>query len=903
MSPVSAINTAAAATEDLGVSRPRVALALVGALAAGALGALPGTPAAAEPPPAGRGSAVMSPRLQALNASSDVVSARRAVAPGTPAAGPGSLLRHDAERYLVDIRVADLTPAVEDALAAAEALVTHRDPARDLVTAAIRPDRLDEVARVDGVEWVADILTPITHAACPGGAAISAGDGILGVDDLRAATGVDGTGVTVGVLSDSYNRWDTAPRTAAQDVASGDLPGATNPCGRTGPVGLLDDSEPGYDEGRAMAQIVHDLAPGAGLSFATAFAGEGAFAANIEALAAAGADVIVDDVGYFEEPFFQPGVIDRAITNVTAAGVQYFSAAGNSNVVLGNQDVGSYEAPAYRPTPCPVMAVAPIDALTDCHDFDAGAGTDSDFTVTLKPGRSFLLDLQWAEPYFGVTDDIDLYLLDPAGNVLERSIEPNLLSERPVEILYHANETASPQDLRVVVGRYAGTAVPRMKFVFFGDEHMFSAMDYTTGTGGDVIGPTIVGHSGGPQTISVAARSVLGSAVDEYSSRGPVTHYFGPVDGTTPAAALDAPLVLAKPDLTASDCGVTTFFASAAAPYRFCGTSAAAPHAAAVAALLRGVRPGATPGQLLSALTSTATDQGVAEAVEGAGLIDAAAAGGALLAAVGSPSSQTITFDAPASGLAGTSTALSASASSGLPVTITVDATSTAVCSVAGSTVTFLTGGTCTLRANQGGNLGWNAAPEVSEDVAVTKRGQTISFVAPGTASVGTARVLSASASSGLGVILAVAPGSSTICTLTGSTVRYLKPGTCTITASQAGNAVFLAAPPVADSTLVVAARPTGSCDGRPATIVGTNGNDTLRGTSRADVIDARGGHDRIVGRGGNDIICGGDGNDTIYGAGGQDRLHGGAGRDSLDGGAGRDICKGGPGRDSTRSC
>ena len=98
-----------------------------------------------------------------------------------------------------------------------------------------------------------------------------------------------------------------------------------------------------------MAQIVHDLAPGASLAFATAFSGELAFAANIRALAAAGAEVIVDDVAYFEEPFFQDGPVAVAVDEVTAAGVSYFSAAGNDNLIDGEgHDIASWEAPAFR---------------------------------------------------------------------------------------------------------------------------------------------------------------------------------------------------------------------------------------------------------------------------------------------------------------------------------------------------------------------------------------------------------------------------------------------------------------------------------------------------------------------------------------------------------------------------
>src|SRR6185437_14126007 len=83
------------------------------------------------------------------------------------------------------------------------------------------------------------------------------------------------------------------------------------------------------DEGRAMAQVVHDIAPGAAIVFATAFTGIANFANNIIALANAGAKIIVDDIGEFDESAYQDSVIAQAIDQVQAQGVTYFSAAGN----------------------------------------------------------------------------------------------------------------------------------------------------------------------------------------------------------------------------------------------------------------------------------------------------------------------------------------------------------------------------------------------------------------------------------------------------------------------------------------------------------------------------------------------------------------------------------------------
>ncbi len=94
-------------------------------------------------------------------------------------------------------------------------------------------------------------------------------------------------------------------------------------------------------------------------------------------------------------------------------------------------------------------------------------------------------------------------------------------------------------------------------------------------------------------------------------------------------------------------------------------------------------------------------------------------------------------------------------------------------------------------------------------------------------------------------------------------------------------------------------------CQGKEATIVGTDGKDKLRGTSKKDVISGLGGNDTISGLGGNDIVCGDEGNDVLTGGGGRDKLNGGKGRDRLNGGSGKgDLCEGGAGKDqAAKSC
>ena len=126
----------------------------------------------------------------------------------------------------------------------------------------------------------------------------------------------------VGVLSDGVD-------SLAARQASGDLPPA---CPQAGACVQVVSARAGDgDEGTAMLEIVHDLAPGAKLYFATAVDGDASFAANILALKNTyGCDIIVDDITYFDEGAFQDGVIAQAVNTVTAAGALFFSSAGNS---------------------------------------------------------------------------------------------------------------------------------------------------------------------------------------------------------------------------------------------------------------------------------------------------------------------------------------------------------------------------------------------------------------------------------------------------------------------------------------------------------------------------------------------------------------------------------------------
>src|SRR6476469_8146819 len=313
-------------------------------------------------------------------------------------------VRDKAGRVLVDVYAADgsALSTVRQRSEASGLKVLDQSAEHKILEGYVAVSDVKALAATPGVASVSQALKPFTKV----GAATSQGVQAQRVDRVRG--GIDGRGITVGALSDSF---DTATETiagdpltihAAQDIKSGDLP-------REGVTVLQDDPSPGStDEGRAMLQIVHDVAPRAKECFATADGGELNFANNIRALADKSgpckANVVVDDVGYFAEPFFGDGVISDAVDDVAAQGVHYFSSAGNGS---GQQ---AYQAPLRiiapsRPADTSNINLDGVDPNLyqgGFQDFDPGPGVDVAMDQALgfdgeDPGTG-ILDLQWDDP-------------------------------------------------------------------------------------------------------------------------------------------------------------------------------------------------------------------------------------------------------------------------------------------------------------------------------------------------------------------------------------------------------------------------------------------------------------------------------------------------------------------------
>lgn len=484
------------------------------------------------------------------------------------------------------------------------------------------------------------------------------GDFVQGSSAPRTAyPALTGSGVTIGVLSDSYNCYATyaAPgsgvpasglngyanngflATAATDQSTDDVPAGVDvlkeaPCLSFGQPLLL----PFADEGRAMLQIVHDVAPGATLAFYTGSNSEADFANGIRALATAGAKIIADDLGYFDEPFFQDGLIAQAINSVSAQGVAYFSATGNDGLN------------AYDNTTVNFSARSPDTPNELLLNFDASGVTQTTtLPVTipaLVPGEFIGIVVEWDQPFVtgasaspGASSQIDLCVTGGAGDtIIDLDGYPvtctgaNATGADPVQVLIIGNPASatantSASQVNVTIGLANGTAAPGRIKLAVEDNGAGAAIASAFNTHS----PTLQGHPGAAGAAAVGAAYYLDTpacgtspaTLETYSSAGGTPILFD-VTGNR----LTSPIVRQKPDFVGPDGVNTTFFGFVLSDARstisqcqnnaglpsFFGTSAATPHVAAAAALMMQANPAATPAQIIRALQSSALQMGTA---------------------------------------------------------------------------------------------------------------------------------------------------------------------------------------------------------------------------------------------------------------------------------------------------
>ena len=504
------------------------------------------------------------------------------IAPGLTALQPDIKFEPDG-RILVDID-ANVTEALLGQIKQSGGTVINSFPQFHAIRALVTLDQLETLAGLADVKFIGRARRAQTNT----GSVDSAGDVTHRADAARSTFGANGQGVKVGVLSDSIDYLASAQ-------ASGDLGNVTVLPGQAGY---------GFGEGTAMLEIIHDLAPNAQLYFATAFNGEASFAQNILNLRSNGCDIIVDDVGYFDESPFEDGIIAQAVNSVTAGGALYFSAAGNDGNLKDHTSC-TWEGDFVDGGP----ALPPVN-IGGGHIHSFGIAT---YNTVIIAGDG--VDLFWSDPLGASTNDYDLFVLDPTGTyVVASSTNPQDGTQDPYEQVSYVSAAD-----RIVIVRTTG-------------DSRYLHLDTSRGALSIKTAGATRGHSAAAAAFSVAAVDALDSfpspfsggsqnPVETFSSDGPRRVFYN-ADGTpvTPGNySSTGGVVRQKPDIAAAD-GVMTSLSSFDPFY---GTSAAAPHAAAIAALLLSYNHSFTPNQIRTTLTNTALDiedPGI-DANSGAGIV------------------------------------------------------------------------------------------------------------------------------------------------------------------------------------------------------------------------------------------------------------------------------------------
>ena len=426
--------------------------------------------------------------------------------------------------------------------------------------------------KLNALPLLINYARPVYPAINNAGLTTTQGDRSIGSDFVRGGFNLQGEGVKVGVISNSYNTLGLAPN----DVFAGDLP--------EGVVVLKESPVKSSDEGRAMMQIVHDIAPKAQLYFRTGSVSPDDFALGIAELQQAGCNIIVDDVTWLTEPFFTPGVVSRAVDAAANQGVAYFTSAGN----FGDK---SYES-VFSPVPAP----SGISGLA--HNF---GGNDVYQHVSLPPG-SYTIVLQW-EDFSPAQTDLDIFLSNTNGSQL-LGFNRNNIGGDPVEVLPFIIQGQTIES-NIVIAKATGNNV-RFKYIVFRGQ--MKILEYVSGSS------TIVGQANAAGAMSVGA--VLFSNTPAYGVAIPTIASFSSTGGTRLTGET---LAKQKPDFTAPN-GVNTTVDMGGQNIdgdsfpNFFGTSAAAPHAAAAAALIVEARKkfqletSVSPAAIRSLLQSTAID-------------------------------------------------------------------------------------------------------------------------------------------------------------------------------------------------------------------------------------------------------------------------------------------------------
>lgn len=532
-------------------------------------------------------------------------------------------------------------------LADLEALGMRYSAQAGMVVSGLLPiSALEDVAGLQSLRAVrpAYALTASTLAESQG-SVVSQGDALMKSDLARAEFGVDGSGVNIGVISDSFN----CQGEYITDIENGDLPDNVNV--------VLDIPNflcktLGTDEGRAIMQVIHDVAPGAGFTFYSGFESTmPSFVRAIDRLAKTEqVDIIISDYVHLSEPMFQDGLIAQAVNSaVASSSVVYIASAGNGGQAsyeidfdpgLEDDEVPSFfPGLTFKPDPG-APGFYPTFFGGIAHDFDSGPGKDFFQRIIVPEGTGALISLQWDSPFFSATggdgtpNDLDVFILDqPLDAIGDPVGEPTKIiggsSDKnkgldAIEVIDFFNPAGSGQtffNIMVVHSRdkdigevddrtLTGPTPGKFKYVTFLSD---MTIDQYNSESASVFGQAA---ANGALAVGATYYNQTPHVPENFSSYGPTEILFDSIGNRLTQSELRQ-----KPDVMGPDGvnipGTTQIgtpdpvsdgnYEGDGIPNYF-GTSASAAHAAGVAALIRQAAPTISPATLFEAMRSSATD-------------------------------------------------------------------------------------------------------------------------------------------------------------------------------------------------------------------------------------------------------------------------------------------------------
>ncbi|MGE3271932.1 MAG: S8 family serine peptidase [Chloroflexota bacterium] len=425
---------------------------------------------------------------------------------------------------------------------------------KSLIQALLPPTAIEQVAGDPAVRYVRAPARQQQDAV--GGEGV----GASGASTWHTA-GITGQGVKVGIVDFGF--------TGYQDrQTAGDLPAnltAVDNC--NGWLNL-----PGGEHGTAVAEVVHEMAPGAEL-YLLCVDTEVQMGMAKDYAIANGISILVMSASWFNTGRGDGsgmGTSPNAIVaDARANGILWVNSIGNR----GEQHwSGTYS-----------------DTDNDgAHNY---TNLDNGNTVFLPAGQTMCVSLKW-DDWPVTSQDYDLEVtISSSGVLVASSTNFQTGSQPPTEDLCYTNGTGADQNFAIWIVEFKTTSTPLLDlFIYPGPN-----LEYQTAAG------SVTEPGSSPNALAVGAICWQNDRLESYSGQGPT------IDGRT------------KPDIA----GQTVVSSGIYGPYTSCpsngngqggfnGTSAAAPHVAGAAALVKSANLLYSPGQIQAFLEGRAIDLGTA---------------------------------------------------------------------------------------------------------------------------------------------------------------------------------------------------------------------------------------------------------------------------------------------------